>query len=133
MNTPALPPRRVGVASLLTCLLAFALGPATAGAVPPAAESASACESSDTTTTNGSARSLPPCVPHTCVRPQVTLLAHPGTGPGTRWIDGKSFSEDTVPAFVEAMGSGADGFETDYWPTLDGRLVSHHDATLNRM
>jgi len=27
----------------------------------------------------------------------------------------------------------ADGFETDYWPSSDARVVSHHDAFLDRM
>ena len=31
------------------------------------------------------------------------------------------------------MRDGADGFETDYWTTHDARIVSHHDATLDRM
>ena len=28
------------------------------------------------------------------------------------------------------MRAGADGFETDFWPTADDQVVSHHDATL---
>jgi glycerophosphoryl diester phosphodiesterase len=133
MNTPVLPPRRVGVATLVTCLLALALGPATARAARPSAGSAASCASSDTASLNASALSVPPCAPRTCPRTRVSLLAHRGTGPGTRSIDGRPYSEDTVPAFVEAMQDGADGFETDYWPTSDGRLVSHHDRTLDRM
>jgi len=42
------------------------------------------------------------------------------------------YTEDTLPAFEQAMRLGADGFETDYWPTADARLVSNHDATLDR-
>src|SRR5262249_44954198 len=60
-------------------------------------------------------------------------IAHRGTGPGTRSIAGHRYSEDTIPAFVRALQSGAEGFETDYWPTRDGQLVSHHDPTLDRM
>jgi glycerophosphoryl diester phosphodiesterase len=46
---------------------------------------------------------------------------------------GRRYSENTIAAFAVAMRSGVEGFETDYWPTTDGRLVSHHDATLDRM
>jgi glycerophosphoryl diester phosphodiesterase len=66
-----------------------------------------------------------------CPRAQVVLVADRGTGPGTRTIDGRLYSEDTVPAFQKAMTSGADGFETDYWPTSDRRLVSNHDGSLD--
>jgi glycerophosphoryl diester phosphodiesterase len=31
------------------------------------------------------------------------------------------------------MRADADGFETDFWPTADGLVVSHHDGTLTRM
>ncbi len=31
------------------------------------------------------------------------------------------------------MRAGADGFETDFWPTADREVVSHHDPTLTRM
>ena len=66
-----------------------------------------------------------------CPRAQVVLVADRGTGPGTRTIDGRPYSEDTLPAFQKAMTSGADGFETDYWPTRDQRLVSNHDGSLD--
>ena len=68
-----------------------------------------------------------------CPRSRVRLIAHRGTGVGTRTIGGRRYSEDTVAAFSKAMRSGVEGFETDYWPTSDGRLVSHHDPTLDRM
>jgi glycerophosphoryl diester phosphodiesterase len=68
-----------------------------------------------------------------CPRDRVVLTAHRGTGDGTRTIDGTSYSEDTIPAFVKALEAGADGFESDYWPTVDGRIATHHDDTLDRM
>lgn len=68
-----------------------------------------------------------------CPRDRIILIAHRGLGPGTRTLDSRRYSEDTVLAFRKAMGVGADGFETDYWPSMDGRIVSHHDHTLERM
>lgn len=67
-----------------------------------------------------------------CPRDRIELLAHRGTGPGTRSVAGHSYTEDTVPAFEVAMLHGADGFETDYWPTRDEHIVSLHDAELVR-
>jgi glycerophosphoryl diester phosphodiesterase len=67
-----------------------------------------------------------------CPRARVVLVGHRGTGPGTRLIDGRFYTEDTLPAFRKAMALGADGFETDYWLTLDAHVVSNHDATLDR-
>lgn len=68
-----------------------------------------------------------------CARDRVVVIGHRGTGPGTRRLYGAARSEDTVPAFKAAMRAGADGFETDFWPTADNTVVSHHDATLARM
>jgi glycerophosphoryl diester phosphodiesterase len=68
-----------------------------------------------------------------CDHDRVAVIGHRGTGPGTRTLDGASYSEDTVGAFRAAVRAGADGFETDFWPTADGEVVSHHDATLTRM
>jgi len=67
-----------------------------------------------------------------CPRARVVLIGHRGTGPGTRLLDARPFTEDTLPAFKKAMALGADGFETDYWLTLDAHVVSNHDATLDR-
>jgi glycerophosphoryl diester phosphodiesterase len=67
-----------------------------------------------------------------CPRDRIELLAHRGTGPGTRSVAGHAYTEDTVPAFEAAMAHGADGFETDYWPTRDEHIVSLHDAALDR-
>src|SRR5689334_22113919 len=67
-----------------------------------------------------------------CPRDRVQLVAHRGTGAGTRAVAGHAYTEDTLPAFEKAMVTGADGFETDYWPTGDQRIVSLHDATLAR-
>ena len=61
------------------------------------------------------------------------VTAHRGTGSGTRTIQGRTYSENTVPAFAEALALGADGIEADYWPTADGKIVTHHDKTLDRM
>lgn len=69
----------------------------------------------------------------TCVRARVVIIGHRGIGPGTRSLYGTARSEDTVGAFRAAMRAGADGFETDFWPTADNRVVSHHDGTLTRM
>ncbi|RYP86277.1 hypothetical protein EKO23_10005 [Nocardioides guangzhouensis] len=68
-----------------------------------------------------------------CARDRVIVIGHRGIGPGTRTLYGAARSEDTVPAFRAAMRAGADGFETDFWPTTDHTVVSHHDATLARM
>ena len=68
-----------------------------------------------------------------CARDRVVVIGHRGTGPGTRRLYGAARSEDTVPAFKAAMRAGADGFETDFWPTADNTVVSHHDPTLARM
>lgn len=68
-----------------------------------------------------------------CPRAQIVLIGHAGTGRSTRTIDGRLFSENTIPAFRKALAVGADGFEADYRASDDGRLVSHHDATLERM
>ena len=80
-----------------------------------------------------SARTTESAAAVSCARARIALIAHKRTGPGTRRIAGHRYSEDTIPAFVKAMHSGADGFETDYWPTQDGPIISHHDPTLNRM
>ena len=68
-----------------------------------------------------------------CARDRVEVIGHRGTGPGTRTLFGAARSEDTIGAFTAAMRAGADGFETDFWPTADDQVVSHHDATLTRM
>jgi glycerophosphoryl diester phosphodiesterase len=131
MDTLAHSPRGVGVASILATLLVLSTLPATSRAAAPR-DSTAPC-GADVAAADETARGGPPCSPPPCARSRVTLIAHRGTGTGTRRIDGRAYSEDTIPAFVEAMGEGADGFETDYWPTSDGRLVSHHDRTLDRM
>src|SRR4051794_9229232 len=81
-------------------------------------------------TEGSTAKTSPPA--SLCPRDRVSLIAHRGTGPGTRRVGERRYSENTVPAFEEAMRLGADGFETDYWPTRDGRILSNHDATLDR-
>jgi glycerophosphoryl diester phosphodiesterase len=68
-----------------------------------------------------------------CVRDRVVVIGHRGIGPGTRTVHGTAYSEDTIAAFKAAMRLGADGFETDFWPTADRDVVSHHDPTLTRM
>jgi glycerophosphoryl diester phosphodiesterase len=72
-------------------------------------------------------------VARTCDRDRVVVMAHRGTGPGTRTVYGSPRSEDTIGAFAAAMHMGADGFETDFWPTSDNEIVSHHYPTLDRM
>jgi len=67
-----------------------------------------------------------------CDRDRVLVTAHRGTGSGTLTIQGRTFSENTIPAFAEALALGADGIETDYWPTADGKVVTSHDRTLDR-
>jgi glycerophosphoryl diester phosphodiesterase len=68
-----------------------------------------------------------------CERDRVVVVGHRGIGPGTRSLYGTAHSEDTIGAFRAAMRVGADGFETDFWPTADNQVVSHHDATVTRM
>ena len=41
--------------------------------------------------------------------------------------------ENSMPAFGAAIGLGASEIEFDLWPTLDGEIVSCHDATLDRV
>jgi len=74
-----------------------------------------------------------PATAPTCARDRVMLIGHRGMGPDTRTWHGTTYSEDTVEAFRAAVRVGADGFETDFWPTADGEVVSHHDGTLDRM
>jgi glycerophosphoryl diester phosphodiesterase len=69
----------------------------------------------------------------TCERDRVVVIGHRGIGPGTRALYGKAYSEDTIGAFKAAVRADADGFETDFWPTADNEVVSHHDATVTRM
>jgi glycerophosphoryl diester phosphodiesterase len=69
----------------------------------------------------------------TCELDRIVVIGHRGIGPGTRTLYGEAHSEDTIGAFRAALRAGADGFETDFWPTADGEVVSHHDATLTRM
>ena len=71
--------------------------------------------------------------PRKCQRDRVVVVGHRGIGPGTRTLYGEARSEDTIGAFAAAMRAGADGFETDFWPTADDEVVSHHDPTLERM
>jgi glycerophosphoryl diester phosphodiesterase len=63
----------------------------------------------------------------------VVVIGHRGIGPGTRSLYGRARSEDTIGAFRAAMRAGADGFETDFRPTADDEVVSHHDSTVTRM
>ncbi len=81
----------------------------------------------------GASLATSPATTQPCDRDRVLVTAHRGTGSGTRTIQGHAFSENTVPAFVEALALGADGIEADYWPTADGKIVTHHDRTLDRM
>ena len=41
--------------------------------------------------------------------------------------------ENTMPAFGAAVALGANEIEFDVWPTLDGEIVSCHDAILDRV
>jgi glycerophosphoryl diester phosphodiesterase len=69
----------------------------------------------------------------TCDRDRVVVIGHRGIGPGTRTLRGTAYSEDAIGSFRAALRAGADGFETDFWPTADQEVVSHHDPTLTRM
>jgi glycerophosphoryl diester phosphodiesterase len=40
--------------------------------------------------------------------------------------------ENTLQAFATGLAAGADGIELDVRPSLDGRVMVHHDATLDR-
>jgi glycerophosphoryl diester phosphodiesterase len=104
-------------------------GTGTTGAAPPAS-SLSAAPSASTSAAPPVARVA---AGYTCARDRVIVIGHRGTGPGIRRLYGTARSEDTVPAFRAAMRAGADGFETDFWPTANNTVVSHHDATLARM
>jgi glycerophosphoryl diester phosphodiesterase len=108
------------VLSLVTGGLGVAMYVPNAGAGAPASATVSTSVEHGTT------------VPR-CGRDRVVVTGHRGTGPGTRTLFGKARSEDTIGAFRAAMRAGADGFETDFWPTADHEVVSHHDPTLTRM
>ena len=43
-----------------------------------------------------------------------------------------SFSENTPPAFQDAVDAGLVYLELDVWCTKDGKVVMHHDASLSR-
>jgi glycerophosphoryl diester phosphodiesterase len=107
-----------------------------ATAITAVALSAGAIRSSDAAATAAVSlhgrRPVTRSVTDDCLPGGTVLIAHRGTGVGTRVIDERRYTEDTIPAFHEAMSLGADGFETDYSPTADGHLVSNHDATLAR-
>jgi glycerophosphoryl diester phosphodiesterase len=62
----------------------------------------------------------------------MSVIAHRGTGPGTRRLGRHRYSEDTVPAFQKAVSLGACGIEADF-RQVRGGVVSMHDPTLNRM
>jgi glycerophosphoryl diester phosphodiesterase len=57
-----------------------------------------------------------------CTRPLV--IAHRGAS--------HDVAEHTLPAYLEAIESGADGLECDVRLTRDGHLVCVHDRTVNR-
>jgi glycerophosphoryl diester phosphodiesterase len=67
-----------------------------------------------------------------CARAGMVIMGHRGIGMGTKMIDGKKVTEDTIPAFQAAVRHGADGFETDIWFTKDGKPVHNHDPRLER-
>ena len=55
---------------------------------------------------------------------RVLVMAHRG-GLGL-------WPENTLLAFRNAAGAGADVIETDIWQTRDGIIVAHHDGTVDR-
>jgi glycerophosphoryl diester phosphodiesterase len=112
--------------SLTLTLVAIAAGLGVGTSVPTHAALAS------TPANPPSAVQLAPAA-RTCDRDHVMVIGHRGTGPGTRTLYGSPRSEDTIGAFAAAMRAGADGFETDFWPTAQNEIVSHHDPTLDRM
>jgi glycerophosphoryl diester phosphodiesterase len=65
-------------------------------------------------------RSLPPLPP--CEKPLV--IAHRGAS--------SEVAEHTLPAYLQAIETGADGLECDVRLTRDGYLVCVHDRTVNR-
>jgi glycerophosphoryl diester phosphodiesterase len=60
---------------------------------------------------------LPPCE-------QPLLIAHRGAS--------SEIAEHTLPAYLQAIETGADGLECDVRLTRDGHLVCVHDRTVNR-
>jgi glycerophosphoryl diester phosphodiesterase len=67
-------------------------------------------------------RSRPgPALPHNS---QPLVIAHRGAS--------SAVAEHTLPAYLEAIASGADGLECDVRLTRDGHLVCVHDRTVNR-
>lgn len=56
---------------------------------------------------------------------KLVVIAHRG--------DHTKVPENTIPAVINAIRSGADYVEVDLRTSKDGALVIHHDATVNRM
>jgi glycerophosphoryl diester phosphodiesterase len=49
-----------------------------------------------------------------------------------RWRPGGRYAENSIPAFLAALGMGADGIEFDVQLTADGEAIVHHDQRLGR-
>lgn len=64
-------------------------------------------------------------VKHDSLMPYPRICAHRGFS--------SVLPENSLPAFGAAVAMGADEIEFDLWPTLDGEIVSIHDATLERV
>ena len=56
--------------------------------------------------------------------PMPRVIAHRG--------DSRNYPENTLPAFLSAVGMGIDVIETDVHLSKDGTLVIWHDPTLER-
>lgn len=57
---------------------------------------------------------------------QGSIIAHRGSRE-------EGLPENTLVAFKDAIAAGADIVELDVWMTKDGKIVVHHDESLNRM
>lgn len=55
-----------------------------------------------------------------------SIIAHRGSRE-------EGLPENTLAAFKDAIAAGADIVELDVWMTKDGKIVVHHDESLNRM
>jgi len=59
----------------------------------------------------------------------VRIVGHRGMG---RWHEGSRYAENSIPAFLAALTTGADGIELDVHLAADDELIVHHDQRLGR-
>lgn len=63
-----------------------------------------------------------------CPYLKTAIMGHRGSGVSTHE---KPFAENTLPSFAAALDAGAEYVETDIQLSADGKVVLHHDFTLD--